>query len=247
MKPSEDGSFFIDRDGSHFRFILNYLRTGKLTLSEGATFLKELEEGVEFYQIQGIIDALKPPAQACKPTKPFEESEILTNEEHQQILKGWMPSDLQGEWRLLFRASRDGFATETFHSRCNNKGPTVTIVKSGGNIFGGFTEQSSTSERNWVTCSQAFLFSMVNPHGLGPTKLPLVTGEEQFAIYCNSRYGPTFGRWHDLCISGNANTNTSSYSELGTSYQRPPGQQNTFFTGAKNFTVTDYEVFSLNK
>ena len=26
MKPSEDGSFFIDRDGTHFRFILNFLR-----------------------------------------------------------------------------------------------------------------------------------------------------------------------------------------------------------------------------
>ena len=41
MKPSEDGSFFIDRDGTHFRFILNFLRTGKLTLPEGATFTKE--------------------------------------------------------------------------------------------------------------------------------------------------------------------------------------------------------------
>ena len=31
-KPSEDGSFFIDRDGTHFRFILNYLRYGELIL-----------------------------------------------------------------------------------------------------------------------------------------------------------------------------------------------------------------------
>jgi len=147
MKPCEDGAFFIDRDGTHFRFILNYLRTGKLTLPEGATFLKELLEEAEFYQIQGIIDELRlsePTVQASNPTKPFEQSDILTNENHRSALKGWLPSQ-EGKWRLLFRASRDGFAAATFHSRCDKKGPTVTIVKSGNNIFGGFAEESWTS------------------------------------------------------------------------------------------------------
>ena len=80
MKPCEDASFFIDRDGTHFRFILNYLRTGKLTLPEGATFLKELLEEAEFYQIQGIIDELRvseATVQASKPAKTFEESMLL--------------------------------------------------------------------------------------------------------------------------------------------------------------------------
>ena len=143
MKPCEDGTFFIDRDGTHFRFILNYLRTGKLTLPEGATFLKELLEEAEFYQIQGIIDELT--VQASKPTKIFGESVLLTNENHQSVLKGWLPSQ-EGKWRLLFRASRDGFAAAAFHSKCDNKGPTVTIVKSGNNIFGGFTEESWTGK-----------------------------------------------------------------------------------------------------
>ena len=71
---------------------------------------------------------------------------ILMNEEHQQIVKGWLPADLEGGWRLLFRASRDGFTNEAFHSRCDNKGPTITIVKSGRNIFGGFTELSWASK-----------------------------------------------------------------------------------------------------
>ena len=153
MKPSEDGSFFIDRDGTHFRFILNFLRTGKLTLPEGATFTKELEEEAEFYQIQGLIDALRAAKltvtnKACMPDEPFRESTILTNVEHRKILKGWLPEVLVGEWRLLFRASRDGFAASAFHSKCDNKGPTVTVVKSGANIFGGFTEKPWTSPRN---------------------------------------------------------------------------------------------------
>ena len=143
-KPAEDGAFFIDRDGTHFRFILNYLRTGKLTLPEGATFLNELEEEAKFYQIQGIIDELnssKPAVQAIKPFEPFQESEILTDEEHRRVLKAGLPPKFdEGEWRLLFRASRDGCAAQTFHSKCDNKSPTVTIVKSGSNLFGGFTD-----------------------------------------------------------------------------------------------------------
>ena len=108
----------------------------------------------------------------------------------------------------------------------------------------------STGENMWVECRRAFLFSMANPSGLGSTKLPL-TGKEQSAIKCHSCHGPAFGVGHDLYISTNANTKSStsySYSWLGHSYQCPSGQQQrTFFTGATSFLVTDYEVFSLNK
>ena len=158
MKPSEDGSFFIDRDGTHFRFILNFLRTGKLTLPEGATFIKELEEEAEFYQIQGLIDALrsaKLTVNVGTPDEPFRESTILTNVEHRKILKAWLHEAMVGEWRLLFRASRDGFATSAFHSKCDNKGPTVTVVKSGANIFGGFTE------KGWTRANSKFLLQLI--------------------------------------------------------------------------------------
>ena len=164
-KPSEDGTFFIDRDGTHFRFILNYLRNGELILPEGATFLEELGAEAEFYQIHGILDELKP-----KILKDFNNSEILTNEEHRRVLKYWL-SPHEGKWRLLFRGSRDGFAAAIFHSKCDNQGPTVTIVKSGNNIFGGFTELSwgsgkltlvnlsiSPSQRGEITTTSIFTF-----------------------------------------------------------------------------------------
>ncbi|KAM7442717.1 hypothetical protein ABFA07_008366 [Porites harrisoni] len=239
MKPSKDGSFFIDRDGTHFRFILNFLRTGKLTLPKGATFTEELEEEAEFYQIQGLIDALR----HADNSTSFAESVILTNEEHRRVLKGWLPEGLAGEWHLLFRASRDGFRASTFHSKCDNKGPTVTIVKSGGNIFGGFTKRAWESGSGYLQCSQAFLFSLVNPSGLGPTKMSLVTGKEAYAIFCgDTTVGPSFGGGCDLYISDN-----ETFSNLGHTYQRPSGKQKTFFTDTRNFTFTDYEVFGLQQ
>ena len=87
---------------------------------------------------------------------------------------------------------------------------------------------------------------MVNPYGLGPTLMPLKTQQQQKATCCDTDFGPQFGTGSDLAIWNNANTNTSSYSRLGGTYERPPGQQNTFFTGSINFTVTDYEVFGLH-
>ena len=113
MQPDEDGTFFIDRDGTHFRFILNYVRSGKLTLPEGATFLKELEEEAGFHQIQGIIDALRFPKHMHSVALDlplgniFAKTKILTKEEYRRALKGWLPPYLQQmEWGLLFRASR---------------------------------------------------------------------------------------------------------------------------------------------
>ena len=141
LETTGDGSFIIDRDGTHFRFILNYLRNEELILPEGATFLTELEAEAKFYQLQGILDALK-------PKEPFEESVILTNEEHRRVLKSWLPEAMKGEWRLLFRASRDGFDASTFHYQCDNEGPTVAVVKSGADIFGGFTEKPWASKIN---------------------------------------------------------------------------------------------------
>ena len=87
---------------------------------------------------------------------------------------------------------------------------------------------------------------MVNPYGLGPTKMPLKTQEQQHAIFCHPAYGPVFGAGYDLYISNNANENNSSRSGLGDTYERPPARQDTFFTGSANFTVTDYEVFGLH-
>ena len=88
----------------------------------------------------------------------------------------------------------------------------------------------------------------MNSNAWGATKLPLIAGKEASGMYCHRNRGPGFGSGRDLHISDNANTSPSS-SYLGSStYQCPvPGQQNSFFAGAFNFTVTDYEVFGLQQ
>ena len=41
-----------------------------------------------------------------------------------------------------WHAKTDGSAASIFHDNCDGKGPTVTIIKSGSNIFGGYTDVS---------------------------------------------------------------------------------------------------------
>ena len=134
-KPSEDGSYFIDRDGTHFRYILNYLRTGQLIVPKDEIIREELLAEAEFYQVEGIIKALT--------ARLLQDSVILSSEQCRTLMNwleetGAITETVSGN--LLYRASRDGWGASNFHSCCDNKGPTVTVIKSGNCIFGGYTE-----------------------------------------------------------------------------------------------------------
>ena len=49
-------------------------------------------------------------------------------------------SNFRDGWKLCYRASRDGWRSSNFHTRCDYKGPTVTIVRVGYYIFGGYAD-----------------------------------------------------------------------------------------------------------
>ncbi|KAL6078778.1 BTB (POZ) domain-containing protein [Balamuthia mandrillaris] len=58
IEKDEKGYFFIDRDGTHFRHILNFLRTGSLVLPDDPSIVDELRIEAEFYQIKPLLEAL---------------------------------------------------------------------------------------------------------------------------------------------------------------------------------------------
>ena len=73
-------------------------------------------------------------------------SAILGNDDnHLSTLSNWLKPVMQSKfcyWNRCWRASLDGWASTTFHSLCDNKGPTVTIIRVGQYIFGGYTSAS---------------------------------------------------------------------------------------------------------
>ena len=171
IKPAEDGSYFIEHDGTHFRYILNYLRTGWLRLPKDELIREELLEETEFYQIHGILEELRHPS-----NQPFKDSTILSTEHKQLLINNFLKEQLSGEsnFVLIYRASRDGWHSSKFHTLCDDKGPTVTVVKNGNNIFGGYIEMSWEDGKHlikgmqcWFTALGTWLGSFSNGDGDG--------------------------------------------------------------------------------
>ncbi|CAF5083634.1 unnamed protein product, partial [Rotaria sp. Silwood1] len=85
-------------------------------------------------------------------------SDILNNDSLRELLL------TEAEYFHL-HASRDGFDANAFHSRCNNKGPTMTIIQSNNNyLFGDYTAIPWTSDNSYKNDITAFLFTLTNPH-----------------------------------------------------------------------------------
>ena len=116
------------------RYILNYLRDGELLCPDDRTVHKELLKEAKFYQVQGVITQLE------VKRSSLESSLIIKDEKYLLAFELWLAP--KGTYSLLYRASADGKAPDDFHRCCDNKGPTLVLIKSGEYIFGGYTSQS---------------------------------------------------------------------------------------------------------
>ena len=101
----------------------------------------------------------------------------------------------------------------------------------------------------YVSSSKSFIYSLYNGNGYHPFKLQIKSGQERYAIYKCSSYGPTFGGGHSIYIANNTASNQASYFNCGYSYHFPPGYSSASsscaasFAGSPRFTPTDIEVF----
>ena len=153
------------------------------------------------------------------------------------------------QFKLLYRASRDGFAASSFHAKCDQQPNTLTVIKTTiGCIFGGYTSVSWDSKSRHKTDPNAFIFSLVNATQQ-PQFMPIKPTMTDRAVYCFSSHGPIFGRF-DICIQNNSNLSAGSLSQLGKVFdfklfQPETMESQSFLAGSKQFQIAEIETFNL--
>ena len=101
------------------------------------------------------------------------------------MLHDWLKEDgSDGEFSLLYRGTRDGLSGSAFHSNCDNKGCTLTIIETtNGKVIGGYSNTPWSSSGNWTAANKAFLFELSGSGISSPCKMKLTGLNDEFAIY----------------------------------------------------------------
>ena len=96
------------------------------------------------------------------------------------------------EFKLIYRASRDGFEAKRFHAKCDNQSGTLTVIKTRNEfVFGAYTAVTwdcnrqtyydSSVKSNYKTDSSAYIFSLINAIQQ-PQLIPIKANERHCSI-----------------------------------------------------------------
>ena len=240
-RDPKDHGIFIDRDSKIFAHILAYLRTGIVPddIVTSESLRRKLIIEAEFFHLHKLTEILTESEQV---SATFLDGGTLLSDAHRKCLLQFC-ENRHKKSELLYKASRDGFDENQFHQRCNNQGTTIIIILSNNDyLFGGYTCTPWGSNVSSITDDKAFLFTLINPPNISPTKYPLQSSNNQQAVHHNSNCGPTFVGGHALYICSNSNTTNGSYIYY---IHASTGQGNNIFPGDRNFLTKDIEVFKL--
>eukprot|EP00117_Sycon_ciliatum_P011947 scpid50049/ scgid13206/ BTB/POZ domain-containing protein 19 len=233
----------------------------KILLINSSVFAEEVEPtgavpmqlSLERYRYAAVPAHFDPTTdtrlQARVSHRLFHSTQLLTQQRmrYQHLINDWCGCSGQ-QWQCLYRGTRDGFSAKSFHRKCDNKGPTLVLVKSTDNsLFGGYAEQSWTSQPSkgrFVKSTRSFLFTLQQSSGKGPMRYNVT--KTNSALWHHPGRGPTFGSGFDLHIAANSQQSTTGYSSFPLSYGKVDSETALLssLAGKTNFTVQEIEVFA---
>ncbi len=141
-----------------------------------------------FYEEEKILEDIKYFGEIIKNYK----FSIIDSNEKNEIIKWIKEKTKKNEvaFKLLFKMSENGTNSEDFHRYSNNKGSTLTLIKTTKNKrFGGYTPLDWKNEGDTIydETNQTFIFS------LNLMKKYDLNEKKAVAIICRKDNGPNFG------------------------------------------------------
>ena len=215
---------------------------------------KSINDEIKFipeeYEMNEFIDSIKTFGKIRLMNKingdnKFKSSSILKNDNDSfELITNWILGSIDEKeikFELIFKMSKNGNKSEEFHKYCDDKGPTLTLVKTTKNkIFGGFTPLNWKNKGCGIKdpSNQTFIFSlnlkkkynMINKKGNG--------------IYCAYNFGPNFG-----CCDFDLKENMKNGETYANQYCNFLSNNNLELTGGKgereNFDTEELEVYKV--
>ena len=142
------------------------------------------------------------------------------------------------KFNLLYRGTRDGDDSKTFHQLCDNKRNILVLVETTKNRkFGGFCSIGYKSKGGGQQDNSAFIFS------LDKLKIYNVIKDENCAVYWNSNWGPLFaGGW---TVVDNKFFTKECWSNPKNSYYQIPEDYD-YNGGEQRYKIKEVEVYQIN-
>jgi hypothetical protein len=232
------GRIFLDVDPTCFQAIVDYLNEMTISSKDSPPSPPSVDNEHKILlntqlELFGLI-----PVPDCSPSLP--DSTIIKDAGGIIMLHEWLEEDDQdGEFSLLYQGTRDGITGEAFHSKCDNKGCTLTVIETTcGKVFGGYSNTAWSSTGDDKVANKAFLFALSGGGISSPCKMKLKDANDECAIYCGSTYGPSFGsdNGEDMYVDG-----SNVYLGSGCTYDQGPPLPGGIFT------IKEMEVFQVTK
>ena len=178
---------------------------------------------------------------------PFTESSIISTTDSQKnkelrLLSIWLVQTLHSNFttKLIFSSDKEDDKASSFHKKCDNIAPTLTLIETKeGFRYGGFTTQSweSTEQSIFKKDKSAFIFS------LDTEKKYEITNEEK-SIQCSMYWGPYFGEGGAICVPDNFLEEKNAFYQWPSSYDIAEKDELTFGQ-EHNINISKYEVFEI--